>query len=122
MYPETISLEVDSPGDFVLAELIRPGSNNILVAANANSRYASVQAGYLYVQLLIRGPSSQFSSTYAQLLAGPTWDLYNPSWTGYLPLSDDSFIVCRTCSVAHNTVRFNLSFIHLQKGDHYAGF
>jgi len=76
MYPETISLEVDSPGDFVLAELIRPGSNNILVAANANSRYASVQAGYLYVQLLISRTLIPISSTYAQLLAGPTFGIY----------------------------------------------
>jgi len=109
---ETIGIQVDSPGGFVIAEVTRPAGNNILVSANAQSNFAAVQAGYLYVQMLIRSGSGEFNSSVAQILAGPTWDLYNPTWTGYFPLTDRMFIVCRALSVAMNTVRFNLSFAH----------
>lgn len=119
MYVETISIELDSPGAFALAEVSRRSGNNILIAANAQPRFAQVQAGYLYVQLLLRGPVDELPNAFCQILAGPTWSMWNPSWTGQMQLSDDMFIVCRAASVALNTVRFNLSFLHLDKGEHY---
>ena len=120
MYVDSLSIEVDSPGDFALGEVIRNAGDNILISANAQSRFAQVQSGYLYVQLLLRSPSPDFTFSCAQLLAGPTWDMFNPSWTGHLQLSDDMFITCRAASVSHNIVRFNLSFLHPDKGGHIA--
>lgn len=113
MHSNVIGIDVVTTGNFDLIGEARYASNRALVACSANIHDLLTQPGYCFTQCIIRAAQNTDIECIATLFSSMCWNLFKPTWTGFLPLTDDMIIICSAASVNATRVRFNLSFAPL---------
>jgi len=113
---DVTTIEVISPGGWVPTGVARYASNRALVSVAVSTPDLITHAGYLFTQFIIRSAANTAESCLATLINSMCWNLYHPSWTGYLPLTDTMIFVATAASVLRTPVYFNLAFTDERRG------
>lgn len=116
---DVTTIEVVAPGAWVPNGTARYASNRALVSVSVSTPDLITHAGYLFTQLIVRSAANTAESCLATLINSMCWNLYHPSWTGYLPLSDTMVFVATAAAVLPTPVYFNLAFTDRPYGEHH---
>ena len=116
MSVDVTTIEVIAPGAWAIHGVPRYASNRALVSVGVSTPDLLTHSGYLYTQLIIRSAANTSESCLSTLINSMCWNLYHPSWTGYLPLSDTMIFVASAAAVLRTPVYFNLAFTDERRG------
>ena len=118
MSVDVTTIEVIAPGNWTVLGTGRYASNRALVSVSASTPDLLTHAGYLFVSLIIRSSANTSESCLATLINSMCWNLYHPSWSGYMPLTDTMIIIGTAAAVLPTPVYFNLAFTDLNYEDY----